>query len=299
MKYWSSLLILVLSVFIGLIPLSCTSSSSGGESGGGIVTPTPTGTVTPSPTQSPTITPSPTSTVTPSPTPTPTPTPTGTASPTPSPTATISPTPSPTATVFPTPTSTPQEYSTVQDSLSVSHGGSTYNFVIIRPDAPYAFPAVIAQNGLDPNSLARKGFYVITGDMQNTELASSVIDAVKAQPRCNGKVGITGFSADASFAMDIAAKTKKISAVVELNGLIAPQSGIDLSKDMPNPVFFITGENDTLAPPSETQKMYQALLSGGQPAEIYIVPGEGHGYSAAAMQVIFDKAVIFFNKYLK
>ena len=99
--------------------------------------------------------------------------------------------------------------------------------------------------------------------------------------------------------MDIAAKTKKISAVVELNGLLAPENNVDLTTDMPNPVYFITGENDTLASPEDTQQMYEDLLAGGQPAEIYIVPGEGHSYSAEAWEEIFNRAVTFFNTYLR
>jgi hypothetical protein len=66
-----------------------------------ILTPTPTGMITPTPTSTPT--PTPTGMITPTPTSTPTPTPTGMITPTP----TSTPTPTPTGMITPTPTSTP------------------------------------------------------------------------------------------------------------------------------------------------------------------------------------------------
>jgi dienelactone hydrolase len=183
----------------------------------------------------------------------------------------------------------------VDESFSVS--GNT--FTITRPNASGEFPGILVLNGMDPASLAKKGFFVVSGYMPDTTVASAVIDAMKAHSRCTDRVGITGFSAEAAMSMDIAAKTKKINAVVEMNGLLAPENGIDLSKDMPNPVFFVTGENDTLASPADTTAMYNLLLSGGQQAELYIVPGEGHGYSSGAMATITSKSVVFFNKYLR
>ncbi|MCE1245380.1 MAG: carboxypeptidase regulatory-like domain-containing protein [Firmicutes bacterium] len=223
-----------------------------------------------------------------SPTPTPTPTATATTSPTPTPTATATTSPTP------TPTST-SDYSTVEESTTISG----YTFTITRPNATGEFPGIMVLNGMDAATLAKKGFFVLSGYMPDTTVASAAIDAMKANSHCSDKVGVTGFSADAAMAMVIAANTKKIGAVVEMNGLLVPENNIDLSTDMPNPVFFITGENDTLASPTDTTAMYNKLISGGQPGELYIVPGEGHGYSTSAMATITAKAIVFFNKYLR
>ncbi len=99
--------------------------------------------------------------------------------------------------------------------------------------------------------------------------------------------------------LEVAAKNKNISAVFEMAGLLVPANNVNLKTDIPNPVYFVTGENDGLAPPVDVQAMYDESIQSGQPGFIYIVPGERHSYSAGAWTVLFNKAVDFFNTYLR
>lgn len=204
------------------------------------------------------------------------------------------------STSSPSPSPSDTTYDVVEESWEVELQGETYTFTVYRPDASGAFPGIIIINGpLSAEEIAQNGYFVVTGDFSElvTEDVDELIDAMEAHDRCTDKIGDTGHSWGASMSMDVAAKTKKIDAVVELSGLVSDD--IDLTTDMPNPVYFITGENDDLATPEETQQMYDDLVAGGQEAEIYIVPGEGHSFSDSAVEEIQGRAIDFFDKYLQ
>lgn len=242
-----------------------------------------------SPTPSPTVTSSPTST----PTATPTATATPTSTPSASPTATSSPSPSPTA------TGTPGNYDTVQETLQVVSGGTTYSYTVYRPKSTLAFPGIVVINGFSAQDFAAKGFYAVASDLPSTEVAKDVVDTMKNQTYCTEKVGVTGFSYGGAMSLEVAAKNKNLSAVFEMAGVLVPENNVNLKTDIPNPVYFVTGENDTLATPTDVQAMYNEFIQSGQPGFIYIVPGEGHGYSSSAWSDLFSKAVTFFNTYLR
>ncbi|MCG2661791.1 MAG: dienelactone hydrolase family protein [Kiritimatiellae bacterium] len=192
-----------------------------------------------------------------------------------------------------------ESYETVQESLAVTSGGNVYNFTVYRPNVYRSFPGVLVVNGLNPQQLASKGYYVVSGEPESTEIAIDVVEAMKAHERCSNKVGATGYSWGGAFVLCLAAQGKNLSATFELAGLLVPENNIDLSVDIPNPVYFVTGENDELAPPDSVREMYDEFLISGQPAEIYIVPGAGHGYSTDAWDDLLNRAAAFFKLYLQ
>lgn len=153
-------------------------------------------------------------------------------------------------------------------------------------------------NGFSPQEIARYGFLVVYGDIQDEHIADKIIDKVKILNPCTGKVGVIGHSFGGALAMVIASYTKKIDAVVEMGGLLHPANNIDLSKDMPSPILFISGEKDPLVKPYQTKAMYEKLKAGGKDAEIYIVPNQGHGFGGIQRQKVLIKAVKFFKKHL-
>lgn len=181
-------------------------------------------------------------------------------------------------------------------SESVNLGG--YTATVYHPDNSNTYPGILVLNGFSAETLAKYGYYAASIEPESTEAAGSIIDGMKSQELCSDKVGVTGFSWGGAMSMEIGAKTKKTSAVFEMAGLLVPENNINLATDMPCPVYFVTGENDDLAKPADVQAMYDQLRSGGQAGEIYIVPGEGHGYSDSAMSTLYNKALGFFSSYL-
>lgn len=171
-----------------------------------------------------------------------------------------------------------------------------YSMTVTRPDDDNSYPGILMLNGLSAESLAPSGFYVVTGTVDSTEAASAIIDAMKSQDKCTSSVGVIGFSWGGGMTMEISAKTGKVTAGVEMSGLIHPLQGIDLSAgDIPNPMLFMTGENDDVAPASDTEDMYNEHLSAGRAARLYIVPGAGHGYSGSD---VYSQVISFFQSYL-
>jgi len=192
-----------------------------------------------------------------------------------------------------------ESYETVQESLAVTSGGNVYNFTVYRPNVYRSFPGVLVVNGFNPQELASKGYYVVSGEPESTEIAIDVVEAMKAHARCSDNVGATGYSWGGAFVLCLAAQGTNLSAVFEIAGLLVPDNNIDLSVDIQNPVYFVTGENDDLAPPASVRAMYDEFLTSGQPAEIYIIPGAGHGYSTETWDDLLTRSAEFFKLYLQ
>lgn len=51
------------------------------------------------------------------------------------------------------------------------------------------------------------------------------------------------------------------------------------------PLFLMTGENDTIAPPADTQALADAATAGGVPVEVVIVPDQDHPWRGEAAVV--------------
>lgn len=171
-----------------------------------------------------------------------------------------------------------------------------YSMTVTRPNDNNSYPGILLLNGLSAGSLAPSGFYVVTGTVDSTEAASSIIDAMKSQDKCTSSVGVAGFSWGGGMTMEISARTGKVTAGVEMSGLIHPSQGIDLSAgDIPNPMLFMTGELDDLAPASDTEDMYNQHTGAGRAGSLYIVPGAGHGYSGSD---VYSQVISFFQSYL-
>ncbi len=192
-----------------------------------------------------------------------------------------------------------ESYETVQESLSVTSGGNAYEFTVYRPNVDRAFPGVLVVNGLNSQELASHGYYVVSGEPESTEIAIDVVEAMKAHARCSDNVGTTGYSWGGAFVLLMAAQGTNVSAVFEIAGLLVPENNVDLSVDIQNPVCFVTGENDDLATPADVRAMYDEFLTSGQPAELYIIPGAGHGYSSDTWADLLTRAAEFFNLHLQ
>ena len=81
----------------------------------------------------------------------------------------------------------------------------------------------------------------------------------------------------------------------EVYELASPISFV--TKDDP-PAFFFHGDADVLVPIFGARRMVGKLTEVGVPAELYAIPGAGHG-QAAVNPAAADKAVKFFDEHLK
>ncbi len=109
-------------------------------------------------------------------------------------------------------------------------------------------------------------------------------------------VGLVGFSLGGYLAVAVAARDRRVGAVVECSGgLPAPLAGA-LGR-MP-PVLILHGEADLIVPVSEAARLRDALEAGGQPCETVLYPGEGHAFSPAIAQDAMRLAVAFLRRRL-
>jgi len=187
----------------------------------------------------------------------------------------------------------------VREKMEVTYGGYVYKLDVVYPQKSGSFPGILVINGIHPDYLAQRGFLAVTGRIEDEKLAGKIIEKMKTLNKCNGKIGVVGHSFGGAMSMVIAATIRNVDAVVEMGGLLHPANNIDLSKDMPCPVMFISGEHDNLVSPEQTRQMYKQLKKGGKPAEVYIVPGQGHGFHGKQLQIVYEKTAAFFKKYLK
>jgi len=64
------------------------------------------------------------------------------------------------------------------------------------------------------------------------------------------------------------------------------------------PMFFYHGENDRLVPLESPQLMKETLATAGVPADLYIVPEQGHLFAATDRDAI-EQAISFLDEHLK
>lgn len=197
----------------------------------------------------------------------------------------------------------PQNKKVIRERFDFEFEGKTIPAVYARPEAEKRYPGILMVNpaagGMD--EYAGEGFIVLSfdsGGQDEDRISRHAISLLKKSKYCNGKIGITGFSFGGALSMVAASKNHDVQAVVEMAGLLHPANNIDLSKDMTAAVLFICGEKDNLAPPDKTKDMYETMRRAGKPAEMYVVPGQGHGFSQRYNKIVFRKAVDFFHKYL-
>lgn len=139
-----------------------------------------------------------------------------------------------------------------------------------------------------------------------------VITAVawlRALPGVAGdRVGLVGFSQGGQVALLAAARDARIKAVVayypvtdvarwkattanaDIPGYITaicepggvePRSPVARATSVVAPVLLVHGDQDTRVPTEQSRLMLSALLSAGRRAELFLVPGAQHGFTAA------------------
>jgi carboxymethylenebutenolidase len=112
-----------------------------------------------------------------------------------------------------------------------------------------------------------------------------------------GRVGLAGVSLGGFLAVTLASQDRRVGAVVELFGGLHPDY-FDRLTTMP-PTLVLHGEADAVVSVEEARKLERLLKDRGQPYEITIYPGQGHGFDPAATLDAAERAKAFLARHLK
>ncbi|GAC1348204.1 MAG: dienelactone hydrolase family protein [Myxococcales bacterium] len=160
------------------------------------------------------------------------------------------------------------------------------------------------------NEEAPKGMQEL-GRFTNAGLAMDVqaaVDAVRAHPRCNGRVAVMGFCIG-GFAAFLAACKTDVDATVSFygGGIAHARPGIGLTPllseadSIRKPILCLFGGKDTSIPPADVAAIRERLGKLPTPGEVHVYPEAGHAffnddrpnYVAAAAQESWQRALRF------
>lgn len=219
--------------------------------------------------------------------------------------------------------------------VAVSHGAFTSDraaipYDLYRPDTDTPVGGVLLLHGADgmtsrrwldsyqrlAQGLASAGFVVLlphyfsrTGTgwadrptiVQNflpwAETAADAITFLGTQPGVNPKrVGVVGVSLGGSLANSLATQDARIAAVVDCFGTLPEFVAEHASRFAPT--LILHGEDDPVVPVSEATQLESALKSHHVPYEIKLYPGQGHGFTGAALVDAEHRTIDFLMRYL-
>lgn len=217
-------------------------------------------------------------------------------------------------------------------SVPATYGETTAALAVPEGDKP-APGVVLLQEywGLNDHirdvaaRLAKEGFITLAPSLYRGELAKTpeeamglmrgldrqraladiagAVAALKADPRCSGKVGLTGFCMGGAYSFSAAAQLEGLSAVVPFYGV--PPSA-DWSK-VTAPVQAHFSATDDWAKPSIALQIQQELKQHGTEMQLFVYDAP-HAffndtrpdvYSAKDAQVAWERAVGFLRQHLQ
>ncbi|KHK03158.1 dienelactone hydrolase family protein [Desulfovibrio sp. TomC] len=110
-----------------------------------------------------------------------------------------------------------------------------------------------------------------------SQLVHAVVTEALARKECSGSIGLLGFSQGGFLATAVAGQDPRITALAVFYGGI-PGLYRDSITHLP-PLLALHGDADTVVPLSEGQALVALGRKLGQPAELAVFPGAGHGFS--------------------
>jgi carboxymethylenebutenolidase len=150
------------------------------------------------------------------------------------------------------------------------------------------------------------------GDVQGA------IDALRALPYLNGRVGIIGYCSGGRQAYLAACTLKGRDAAVDCygGGVVArpeeltprqPVAPLDFTRDLPCPLLGLFGVDDTRPSPEDTARTREALDKFGKVYELHTYDNAGHAFFAvdrpqyrqAAALDGWERVFAFFGKHLR
>jgi carboxymethylenebutenolidase len=111
----------------------------------------------------------------------------------------------------------------------------------------------------------------------------------------SGRVGIVGFSLGGALALELAARSSNVRAVVDFFGF--EPAGLRDSRRLP-PTLILHGDADRVVPVSNAAAIERLIKSQGGVVESHIYPGEGHGLSFASLSDAVGRTQNFLQRHV-
>ena len=90
-----------------------------------------------------------------------------------------------------------------------------------------------------------------------------------------------------------------IGPLPEARATYQARSPLQQVRRIQRPVILFHGLEDTVVPPSQSERLALALSEQGVPVEIFLFPGEGHGFRSGAVQAqVLEATEAFFRRHL-
>lgn len=127
-------------------------------------------------------------------------------------------------------------------------------------------------------------------------LVRAVVDAALARPECSGSVGLLGFSQGGFLATAAASQDARIAALVVFYGGV-PDTLRDSITHLP-PLLALHGDADGVVPLEQGQALVALGRQLGQPAELVVLPGAGHGFKGPDAENAQQRTLAFLRQRL-
>jgi dipeptidyl aminopeptidase/acylaminoacyl peptidase len=90
-----------------------------------------------------------------------------------------------------------------------------------------------------------------------------------------------------------------VGPLPEAQALYADRSPLQQVARIHQPVILFHGLDDTVVPPAQSERLALALSEQGVPVELFLFPGEGHGFRSGAVQAqALEATEAFFRRHL-
>lgn len=108
------------------------------------------------------------------------------------------------------------------------------------------------------------------------------------------RFAVVGFSLGGALALALAARDRRIKAVVDLFGFLPP----GLERASLPPTLILHGDADRVVPVSNAEAIERLVKSNGGSVQSHIYPGEGHGLSLASWPDAIARTQAFLREHL-
>jgi carboxymethylenebutenolidase len=147
----------------------------------------------------------------------------------------------------------------------------------------------------NPDTEQRRGFFAnrVRGW---SRLVSAVAGDILAGKHASGRIGLLGFSQGGFLATAVAGMDRRITALGVFYGGIPTAVRGDIVH-LP-PLLELHGDADGTVPLADGKALVALAKTLGQPAEMVVYPGAGHGFSGADGADALQRVIAFFREHL-